>query len=131
MSNGNKAGVRAYVEAFNAGDLARLRACHTPDAVVRGVLGWGGIDEVMPIWKDLIECLSINLRIEDLIAEGDIVAARFTETGKSVKPFRGQPMTGKSYELVAMEWYEMKDGLIHRRWGARDAAGQARQLGWT
>lgn len=34
-------------------------------------------------------------------------------------------------ELLAMEWSELKDGRIQRRWGARDSAAQARQLGWS
>ncbi|MCI0693122.1 hypothetical protein L0337_14085 [candidate division KSB1 bacterium] len=29
-----------------------------------------------------------------------------------------------------MEWFEVKDGKIRRRWGTRDAASQAKQLGW-
>jgi len=131
MSEANKAVVRAYVEAFNAGDFERLRAVHAPDAVVRGVLGWGSVDDVMPIWRDLVECLAIRLDIEALVCEGDRVAARFRETGTARREFRGMPATGKSYELVAMEFYEIRDGKIHRRWGARDAASQARQLGWT
>jgi hypothetical protein len=28
-----------------------------------------------------------------------------------------------------MEWFVLRDGRIHRRWGARDAASQARQIG--
>jgi len=31
--------------------------------------------------------------------------------------------------LVAIEWFEVRDGKIRRRWGARDSASQARQLG--
>ena len=33
-------------------------------------------------------------------------------------PFRGTAPTGRSYELVAMEWFHLQDGKIHRRWGA-------------
>lgn len=43
--------------------------------------------------------------------------------------FRGSPVTGKSFEVVAMEWFIIKDGKIHRRWGARDNAAQMRQMG--
>ena len=32
-------------------------------------------------------------------------------------------------EVVAMEWLELRDGDIRRRWGARDSASQARQIG--
>lgn len=124
----NKAAVRAYVEAFNAGDLDRLRQLHCADAVVHGVLGWGPMDEVIPIWGELHASFGIHLTIEGLVAEGDRVAALLTERGVSRAPFRGKPATGKTYELVAMEWYELERGLIRRRWGARDAASQARQL---
>jgi predicted ester cyclase len=125
----HKAVVRAYIEAFNRGDLAALRALFTPDAQVYGVLGWGGLPEVEPIWRDLHAAFGIQLTAEQMIAEGDTVAVRYTERGTFVAPFRGQPPTGTSFELVAMEWFVMQDGKIHRRWGARDAASQARQLG--
>jgi predicted ester cyclase len=58
-----------------------------------------------------------------------VVAVRYAERGTFAGPFRGQPPTGKAYELVAMEWFVLKDGKIRRRWGARDAASQARQIG--
>ena len=29
-----------------------------------------------------------------------------------------------------MEWFEIREGRIARRWGARDGASQARQLGF-
>jgi steroid delta-isomerase-like uncharacterized protein len=93
-------------------------------------LGWGSVDDVMPIWRDLHEGLAMTLVVEDMVAEGDRVAVRFHEMGRSRGDFRGKPATGKSYELVAMEFFELKDGMIHRRWGARDAASQARQVGW-
>jgi hypothetical protein len=28
-----------------------------------------------------------------------------------------------------MEWFEVRDGLIQRRWGARDSASINRQMG--
>jgi steroid delta-isomerase-like uncharacterized protein len=125
----NKAVVRAYVDAFNAGDMEMLRALFTDDARVQGVLGWGGMDVVLPVWGELHAAFGITLQIEDLVAEGDVVAARLLERGVSRGAFRGQEPTGKPYEVVAMEWFVMKDGRIHRRWGARDSASQARQMG--
>jgi steroid delta-isomerase-like uncharacterized protein len=129
LSDSNKKIVLAYVDAFNGGDIEALVKLFTPDALVWGVLGWGEIEKVRPIWKSLIECLQINCHVESIIAEGDVVAVRYTERGTFVKPFLGHPPTGKSYEMIAMEWFQIKDGLIHRRWGARDSAAQARQIG--
>jgi len=40
----NKAIVPAYVEAFNRGDLETLIDLFAPEALVYGVLGWGGLD---------------------------------------------------------------------------------------
>ncbi len=131
MSDANKALVSRYVAAFNAGDLDALCALFAPDALVWGVLGWGGMDKVRPIWKTLIESLGMQLHVEGIVAEGNVVAVRYTERGRSIGPFLGQAPTGKTYEVAAMEWFEVKDGLIHRRWGARDSASIARQLGIT
>jgi steroid delta-isomerase-like uncharacterized protein len=130
MLQQNEAVVLAYVDAFNRGDLDGLCKLFAPDAQVWGVLGFGGMDVVRPVWKDLIECLQMKLRVEAMIAQGATVAVRYVESGTSVRAFRGLGPTGKSYELVAMEWFVVKDGLIHRRWGTRDFASQSRQLGF-
>jgi steroid delta-isomerase-like uncharacterized protein len=125
----NKRVVQAYVAAFNAGDIEALRALFTPDAVIYGVLGGGPFDVAAAIWRELHAAFGLTLEVVDLVAEGDVVAARYLDRGTSRGPFRGQEPTGKSYETVAMEWFVFRDGKIHRRWGARDSAAQARQMG--
>lgn len=116
----NKEVVRRYVEAFNRGDIDALRALFTPDAVIYGVLGFGGMDEVVPIWRELYSGMGIVLNVEGMIAEGDTVAVRYRETGTFKGPFRGKAPTGKSYEVGALEWFVLREGKICRRWGARD-----------
>jgi predicted ester cyclase len=128
-STSNKQIVQHYVAAFNAGDMDRLQTLFAPDALIYGVLGWGALDVAIPIWRELHAAFAIELTIDGIIAEGDVVAARYVERGNYIAPFRGKEPTGKSYELVAMEWFQIRDGRIYRRWGARDAAAQARQLG--
>ncbi len=124
-----KAVVRAYADAFNRGDLAALKDLLADDAEIQGVLGRGTFERIEPIWRQLIEGYGIQLKIEELVAEGKRVAARYRETGTFNAPAFGVEPTGKSYELVAMEFFEIENGKIKRRWGARDAASQARQLG--
>lgn len=121
--------VRDYVDAFNRGDLGRLRALLVDEAEIQGVLGKGMYDKIEPIWRQLIDGYGMQLEIEDLIADGNRVAARYRETGTFRAPAFGREPTGRSYELVAMEWFEIEGARIKRRWGARDAASQARQLG--
>jgi len=121
--------VRRYVDAFNRGDLDALKDLLAEDAEIQGVFGQGIFDRIAPVWRQLIEGYGMQLRIEEMIAEGNRVAVRYTETGTFTRPAFGKEPTGKSYELVAMEWFEIDGGRIRRRWGARDAASQARQLG--
>jgi steroid delta-isomerase-like uncharacterized protein len=121
--------VRLYVDAFNRGDLAALKALLAEDAEIQGVMGTGLFEKVEPIWRQLIEGYGMQLAIQDLIAEGNVVAARYIESGTFNAPAFGHQPTGRSYSLVAMEWFEIDAGKIKRRWGARDAASLARQLG--
>lgn len=125
----NKAIVLKYVDAFNRGDLGALRALFADDAEIQGVLGQGLMDRILPIWRQLIEGYGVQFTVEDICAEGDVVAVRYTERGTFRAPAFGNEPTGKSYELVAMEWFVIRGGRVQRRWGARDAASQARQLG--
>ncbi|WP_299461370.1 ester cyclase [uncultured Gimesia sp.] len=121
--------VRRYVDAFNRGNLQELKTLLSEEAEIQGVFGKGLFEKIEPIWRQLIEGYGMQLQIQELVAEGNSVAARYLETGTFRAPAFGNQPTGKSYELVAMEWFEIEDGKIKRRWGARDAASQARQLG--
>ncbi|MDB5733056.1 MAG: hypothetical protein JWQ03_2951 [Variovorax sp.] len=125
----SKAMIRQYVEAFNRGDLKGLKALFAEEAEIQGVMGKGIFERIEPIWRQLIEGYGMQLKIQALVSEGNVVAARYIESGTFRAPAFGNQPTGKSYELVAMEWFEIEGGKIRRRWGARDAASQARQLG--
>lgn len=127
----NKQIVLNYVETMNAGNFERLASLFAPDATIHGVVGKGAVDFAMPVWKDLHSALQMHLAVEEMIEAGDAVVVRFRETGKSVAPFRGFPATGKTFELTAIEWFGLKDGLIVSRHGVRDSGSQARQLGWA
>jgi steroid delta-isomerase-like uncharacterized protein len=131
LEEDNKAIVLQYVAAFNAGDLPALRALLHDDAEIQGVMGKGLYDRIEPVWRQLIEGYGMQLKVEEIVAEGATVAVRYIETGTFKAPAFGHQPTGKSYELVAMEFFEIRDGKIKRRWGARDSASQLRQLGIT
>lgn len=121
--------VHRYVEAFNRCDIEALRDIFAPDAVIHGVLGSGGMETAIPIWRELHAAFEIKLHVQEVITQGEHAAVRYIERGTFKAPFRGKEPTGKSYELTAMEWFVIRDGRIQTRWGARDSAAQARQLG--
>lgn len=129
MQEENKRIVLDYAEAFNNGDMEALRRIFAEDALVYGALGWGGLDEVVPIWQQLHNAFAFQLHVEEILVQGDSVVARFVERGKSIGPFRGQAATGKSSEVLAIEWFTLSNGRISRRWGVRDSASHFRQMG--
>jgi predicted ester cyclase len=125
----NKRLVAAYVAAFNNRNYEKLRTLFARNAIVYGVLGKGGLEVVIPIWRELHDGLGTQLHVDEIIAEGDTVAVRYTERGKFIGPFRGHAPTGQTYEIAAMEWFIVHGGKIVQRWGARDAMTIARQVG--
>lgn len=126
----DKAVVAAYVDAFNRGDFEAIRPLFTDDAIIYGVAGQGPFDAVLPIWNDLHRGMAMTLEVLGMVAADGVVAVRYRERGRWVGPFLGrQGATGRPYEVAAMEWFEMRDGRIARRWGARDSAAIARQTG--
>ncbi|WP_317930500.1 nuclear transport factor 2 family protein [Halioxenophilus sp. WMMB6] len=124
-----KAVVMQYVEAFNQGNMNKLREILADDAQIQGVFGQGIFDKIAPIWRQLIEGYGMQLEVQSMVAEGNTVAVRYLESGTFRAAAFGQQPTGKSYQLVAMEWFEIEAGKIKSRWGARDSASQAKQLG--
>ncbi|MBV8913317.1 MAG: nuclear transport factor 2 family protein [Acetobacteraceae bacterium] len=127
----NKDVVRAYVDAFNAGDFDAAVAQFAPDAVIYGVMGHGPPHVVRTIWEELRASMSMQLEILGMVAEGSSVAVRFRETGRFVGRFRGlqgHEPTNRTFEIVSMEWFDLADGRIIRRWGARDSASITRQV---
>ncbi|MBC5991874.1 ester cyclase [Pontibacter cellulosilyticus] len=121
--------VQQYADAFNKGDLDALVALFASDAEIQGVLGKANMERATEVWRQLITGLGIQLTIEGMIAEGDDVAVRYTERGIFKGSFMGHEPTGKSFEVAAMEWFIIRDGKIQQRWGTRDSASLARQIG--
>ena len=79
--------------------------------------------------------------VEDLVAEGDLVAARTVMRGRQVAPFvtygpDGEPAqvfasNGRSFAASQTHWYRLEGGRIVGHAADRDDLGQARQLGWV
>ena len=123
--------LQCYVAAFNAGDIEALRKVFAPGALIHGALGWGRFAQVAPIWTLLHDSFNMQLQMDQLVESGQDVVVRFTERGHFVGDFRGQKPTQQRSEVVAIEWFQMQDGLIQRRWGVRDSASHFKQLGVT
>ncbi len=67
--------------------------------------------------------------IDDLIAEGDQVAARLTTGATQVGEFMGLPPSGKSYTIEEIHWFRLRDGKVVEHWHQMDQMGLMKQLG--
>jgi steroid delta-isomerase-like uncharacterized protein len=58
----------------------------------------------------------LRFTIEDLVAEGDRVAIRWTLRGTNTGPLLGRPPSGRPVELAALVIFRMAEGRIAERW---------------
>jgi steroid delta-isomerase-like uncharacterized protein len=71
----------------------------------------------------------IQWTLEELIAEGDKVAARFTMRGTHQGTFFGVPPTGKKITVQALNIYRFADGQIVEERGQPDLLELLKQIG--
>lgn len=117
----NKRVIRGLVEEVWNG--------HDPDAVARFV-GSEILEETRAHTDQFLAAISdARITIEDLIAEGDKVAARLTVSGTSRGPFAGHPPTGRRVTFTSMRMYRVADGKIVESWAMQDRLGLLQQLG--
>ena len=67
--------------------------------------------------------------IEDLIAEGDMVAARWSSRATHLGEYLGVPPTGNQVEFTGISVYRIEGGRIAESWTEEDELGLMRQIG--
>ena len=70
-----------------------------------------------------------HVTIEDMIAEGDKVAMRYTSRGTHKGEFMGIPATGKEVVVTGIVISRMVEGKIAEDWEEFDGVGFFQQLG--
>ncbi len=67
--------------------------------------------------------------VEDVVAEGDKVAVRFSGTGTHQGDLFGIPPTGKAIKTTGINIFRIADGKIVEHWNNADDLGVMQQLG--
>jgi steroid delta-isomerase-like uncharacterized protein len=119
----NKALARRFLEAQASGDLDTLDELMAPDFVDRSVLPGQGSsrEDYKRSVVDMLGAFSnISFTVVGQIAEGDLVASRFT--GRSVHrgTFLGVAPTGDETPYSGMTFHRIADGKIAEEWGESD-----------
>ncbi|QYR22484.1 ester cyclase [Paenibacillus sp. sptzw28] len=71
----------------------------------------------------------IQWKLEEMVAEGDKVAVRFTMHGTHQGTFFGFPATTNTIEVQAMNFYRLSGGQIVEEYGQPDMLGLLQQIG--
>ncbi len=123
---------RTYDELLNQGNLAMADDVISPDFVNHEAPPGHnqGPDSMRALAGMLRSAFpDLHFTIEELIAEGDLVAGRLTMRGTHDGPLMGMPPTGRPVEQARMHFVRFRDGKAIEHWGVRDDVGMLRQLG--
>ena len=71
----------------------------------------------------------LHVTIDDMMADGEMVTARFTARGTHNGGFMGLSPTGKAITLTGIEIFRIEDGKIAELWGEANLMGLLQQLG--
>jgi predicted ester cyclase len=129
----NKELVRTVIErALNEGDLDYADEVFHPDYIshvprVGEMQGPEGFKNVISIWHRA--CPDFKMTIEELVADGDFVANRFTTRGTNTGSLLGFEPTGKSMIVYGQELHRIQDGQVAESWICDDIPSIMLQLG--
>ena len=133
MSEENKALVgRLYAEVFGAGSMACIDELVDVDVVEHEEMpgippGREGLKMFVGMMRTAFP--DLQFRVGDMIADGDIVAARITMEGTHQGEFMGIPATGKTISVEAMDFLRVANGKLVEHWGVTDQMAMMQQLG--
>ncbi|MCX6690114.1 MAG: ester cyclase [Methanoregula sp.] len=71
----------------------------------------------------------LHVTVDDILADGDKVIARFTARGVHKGEFVGLPSTGKPITMTGIEIFRIKEKKIAELWGEANLMGLMQQLG--
>lgn len=128
----NKEIVRRLLEqGVGAGDENVISELVAADAVSHNPLPGQpqGADGIRARVKGLRAGFDYGLTIDDLVAEGDRVAARSTIKGKHTGEFVGVPATQNDVKMEDMSVMRIADGKVVEWWDELDLASVLQQIG--
>ena len=124
--------IRHMEELWNEGQLEIEEEIFTPDYVYHDpsspeIRGIEAHKQFVTMYRSAFPDLHFTL--EDIVAKGDKVAARWTSTSTHKGELMGIPPTGKSTKLTGMNIFRLEEGKIVEEWSNWDTLGLLQQLG--
>jgi len=126
----NKALMHRFFEEANKGNLAVIDELCAHGYVYHGATGDMTREQFKQYAAGLLAAFpDLDGSIDDTIAEGDKVAARYTILGTHQGAFRGIAPTGKRITISGIELDRFAGGKFVETWIISDTLGMMQQLG--
>ena len=127
----NKALVHRFFEEFNTTVVDEL---YIPDYIHHDPGLPPELQHGRDAYKQLVTVFrtgfpDIKVTVEDLVAEGEKVVARWTWHGTNQGEFQGMPPTGKQVMGSGISIHRVASGKLAEAWVNFDALGLMQQLG--
>lgn len=122
---------RIVAHIFNREDPSRLAELVAADVIVHDPgFELHGVDRLREALAQLHGAFpDIHYTVEDMVAEHDRVALRFSATGTHQGPFRGLGATGRVVRYTGMAFMRFADGHLTEFWANPDLLILFEQLG--
>jgi steroid delta-isomerase-like uncharacterized protein len=127
----NKALIREFFErVWNQGDEAAIDRFIAESAGGNDPDFGTGREGFRRQWRQWQEGFpDIHFAVEEMVAEGDTVVARWTLTGTHQGPFLGLAPTGRAIRIGGMSMDHLRDGMLVSGFDGWDNLGLRQQLG--
>jgi steroid delta-isomerase-like uncharacterized protein len=123
-----------FEEVWNKGRLDAIDELLAPGAVGFGLAETGtevhGPEQLKPFVSNLRDAFpDLHITIDDMVAEADKVAVRFTVVGTHKGNGLKFPATGRKMNVTGMTIMQVIDGKLKHGWNNWDQLGMMQQLG--
>lgn len=128
----NKSVMEKFVEFINnaneklAGDLISEDAIFYAPTSPEPLKGTKGYMLILNMMRSSFP--DISWKLEEMVAENESIAARFTMTGTHQGAFFNIPPTGKTFKINVMNFYRFSNNKIIEEYGQPDIFGLLQQL---
>ena len=119
-----------FEEVIGQNHLERYAESHAKDFVAHGKDHDANLEEDMAAAKEERQALpDMKIRVNQILAERDLVAVYWTAWGTNTQPGMGFPATGKKISVDGMTIFRFKAGKISEEWGVWSLLDARRQAG--
>lgn len=127
----NKAVARSFFEqVLDQGELGRYADSHASDFVAHAADHDASLAEDMAAAREERKALpDMRVRVNEAVAERDLVAVFWTASGTNTGEGMGFPATGKRITVNGMTLFRFKAGRIGEEWSVFDMLSAMRQAG--